>query len=149
MIRQVLFPLQDRDVEAIRRLGSEFTKEVGFAFDADWAVAQVSGILNSGIGSMWFLEANEVVGMICGVIVPSLYDGETEIVELFWFVSKDYRHGLEPIRLFKQLEMWGNQLKVKRIRFMHLERSMPDKLQKLYEQSGFKLMEKVYSKELR
>lgn len=116
-------------------------------FDPVRFVSVWTNLISSQAGVIFLLiEADELEGAIGGVVYPDLYSGEIIATEFFWFVRQEHRGG--GLRLYKEFEEWAKWKGASQIRMVHLQDSMPDKLERLYRHWGYQPIETHYAKEL-
>ncbi len=112
-------------------------------------------LLASGDGVMFlmqeqgfFAEERKIVGGIGGVRRQDLLTGEWKAIELFWYVSPEFRKSLSSVRLLDHFEKWAVAAGCKRVAMIHMELSMPAELKEFYGKRNYRLIESHYEKEL-
>jgi GNAT superfamily N-acetyltransferase len=108
------------------------------------------GALQSRAGIILLLEEDDgrVVGGIGGMIHPDLLTGRLCAVELFWYVKREHRRGLWPVRLLKGFEVWARRRGCATVAMIYMQASMPERMKGFYEQAGYSLYECGYRKVL-
>jgi hypothetical protein len=111
------------------------------AFSALWVP-----LIDSGAGQIIVCEAKgRVVGAFGAVFSADPFNGELVAMEQFWYCLPEAR-GAVGLRLFKQFEAIATLKQAKRILMVHLSNLKAGPLQKLYERSGYKMIESNYEK---
>lgn len=141
--------VEDRDWEAICRLGREFYAEGNLpglflpaVFEQNWRKW-----LELDLAVLIVLECDRALAGVIGAIVnEDACDGAKVAQEMFWFVSKAARgHGL---RLLDALEMTMRGLGVRRLTMAHLTGLRARALAALFARKGFAPVETHYVKTL-
>lgn len=116
-------------------------------FDLNTFVANWTQFITLGIGVVFLLEDDEKtpLGAIGGLAFPDVNCGKLAAQEAFWFVAPESR-GAGGVRLLDAFERWACGKGCVEIRMVHLEDSMPEKLQRFYERRGYEKSETVYTK---
>lgn len=135
------------DIPRIMECAREFCAVLGHDFDeASYHKFWIKTIFD-GNGDIFLLEhEGGVVGGIGGIKSGQPLSGKLVAVELFWYVKEQYRHGLWPMRLLSEFERWSEECGCESINMIHMEKSMPDHLKKVYQRMGYELIETVHSK---
>ena len=137
------------DLEAASAVVAQFSADIGRSFDPAYFVKFWTAMLTEGFGVVFLLEQEGVIqGAIGGLAMDDPYNGEMVASEMFWYVAEGHRGGIGSGRLYKAFETWAVEQCCSEIRMVHLEVSMPERLEKFYMRIGYSLMEKHYSKPL-
>lgn len=109
-----------------------------------------TSLLDKDIGAMWaYMEEDKICGMLGGVLLPGLNDGELTATECFWYVLPEHRGSSGGIRLIREFQAFAKKMGAKRIIMASLTSSpVCEKVERLYEGLGFKLVERHYLKTL-
>lgn len=130
----------------------EFWNESGRSgeFDLPGFLRNWEILIESGMGFIFVLrsEIGEVQGYLAAVIVADPFNGEKVCAENFWYVRKHARGSIGGMRLFQAFEEEAKAAGCKRCLMVHLENLTPEKLAKLYERRGYRLIERTYEKNL-
>ena len=70
------------------------------------------------IFTLWY-DA-KLVGGLGAMITPDLSDGRRTASEMFWYVTREARNGLDPWKLVDRFEFWGEIMDVDEYRLTHL-----------------------------
>jgi hypothetical protein len=110
-------------------------------------VANLTMLLEQGLGLYILAEENgEVVGGIGGVITPDLLTGDVTANEIFWFCHPEHRGcGLRLLNLFEEESTRRGAV---RVHMVHLINYCSDRLDRLFERRGYRLVEKAFTLEL-
>ena len=122
-------------------------------FHVETFVRNWTQFMESGIGTILGLWRGEtLIGGLGGIVVADLTSGEMTVNELFWYVQPDARHGTWPIRLIKELKIWGSAHGATRLRMVHIlmpnESASTVKLAHVYRQLGLRPIEVAYDGEI-
>lgn len=136
------------DTKDILELISEFyeegLKECGLKF-TDYSLNKTAEhFINNGI--VIVVEDNDnLVGIIGGIIVPSIFD-ETEKIaqEMMWFIKKDYRKGELAKDLLNRFEQEARNLGANHIAVAAMGNMRNEVLDRFYRHNGYTLMETQY-----
>lgn len=75
-------------------------------------IGEIDDLLNVIFAGMGVIFIREQVGIILGIIVPSIWDKKTLVLhELAWYVKPEFRHTLSGYRLFKAFVDFGMKAK--------------------------------------
>ena len=87
-----------------------------------------------------------MVGLIAGVIVPSLTDNKPALQEVIWYVDKRFRsHGRKLMDAFEQE---AARRGLTRVLMALMENSMSERLDAFYRRCGYRRFEVQYIKEI-
>ena len=114
-----------------------------------WCRAWV-GMITSGSGVIFFgrSDEGEVTCALGGVFFPSLNTGLLQGTELVWYVIPKFRgHGL-GWTLYRLFEEEAKSRKATTLLMSSLDNDSTEMLESFYQSHGFKLLEKVFVKEL-
>jgi GNAT superfamily N-acetyltransferase len=144
-----IFKAQLEDITRIMECAREFCAVLGHELNelhyANFWLFKIS----DHDGVIFLLEhEGEVVGGIGGIKSSQPLSGKLVAVELFWYVKEKYRNGLWPMRLLSEFERWSEECGCESISMIHMEKSMPDHLKKVYQRMGYELIETVHSKSI-
>ena len=116
--------------------------------DVQYAHDSYQKLLDRGVCKIYYAETDsrQIQGTIGFIITNDLHDGKKMAIEAFWFVDPKYR-GLGK-KLFDRFEKEAKKLGCKKLGMVHMVDSYPDTLKKFYENSGYKLLEMHYIKEI-
>ena len=106
-------------IEEYHQLLEEFSKEGNLVpvYDSETVYEFISTMHNSNDAVTLDLRKNgKVIGVIAGVFIEHSFErGRFGLVELVWYIAKEYRKSLWSIRLFKAFEKAGIERGVKYI----------------------------------
>ena len=96
------------DIDSIKQLIKEFAEEslneYKMSFDDNTLIDTIKQFIDNQIIFV-AVKLKEIVGVIAGVIHPSIFDNKQLIAqETIWFVSKDERKGTVGWRLLDEFE---------------------------------------------
>jgi GNAT superfamily N-acetyltransferase len=118
-------------------------------FNYDHFSSTFQQLMDTGFAKLWVAEVGgDVVGAIGGVQFPHLFNGKPSVMESFWYVHPDHRHGLIAMRLLRSLERWAGEIKAQHIIMAHLDTLNPERIGEFYEKQGYKRLETHYAKAL-
>lgn len=133
----------------VAEIGHAFTKEVahpgGFNFRA--FAFQWVAMLQSGVGEIFVVRDGErVAGILGAAFVPEGFSGWMTALEQFWYVLPEYRKSTRALRLLNAFEAEAKARKCRKILLVHLANSQSERLEELYRNRGYVLIEKTYGK---
>ena len=138
------------DIKDIMDLIAEFyeegLKECGLKF-TDYALNKTTEhFITNGI--VIVVEDNDsLVGIIGGIIVPSIFDSTEKIAqEMMWFIKKDYRKGELAKDLLQRFEKEARDLGANHIAVAAMGNMRNEVLDRFYRHNGYTLMETQYIK---
>ena len=110
-------------------------------------IQKADGNVAPPVGLMLGVEdQGEILGAIAGTIWPDLNTRKVHATELFWFVKPGHRgHG---VRLLLEFEKAARERGADRIWMVHLIDLNDAEMANLYARLGYRLVEKVYWKDL-
>ena len=88
----------------------------------------------------------EAGGALCGLLSPSLFTGDLEAHEIFWYVRPEYRTGRSGLLLLKAFEQWAAAHEARYLFMSHFMNSPT--LGNLYRRRGYVEFQHTYRKEL-
>lgn len=92
-------------------------------------------------------ENQEIAGIIACISTPNHFMyGNDFCIELVWYVRPEYRNTKAGFKLLKGYEQWAKNIGAKIVAVGCYEDS--DRIPQIYEKMGYKLKERVYTKEL-
>jgi len=98
--------------------------------------------------SLWHGET--LVGGLGAMVVPDLSDGRLTATELFWYVTKEGRKGLDAWKLVEAFESWGDLHQVEEYRLSHIllpgEDPATVRLAPLYRRKRYRALDVGYMK---
>lgn len=134
--------------QAGERLG-QFYADIGRAFKMENFVQFYGTLIESGLGVMFLLLDGDLIqGGIAGIALPDPHNGVLMAQEFFWYVRAEARGGLGSGRLYRAFENWAIEQRCEEIQMVHLQQSMPGRLEAFYRKQGYQLIETRYSKRL-
>lgn len=105
----------------------------------------------AAIFTMWHDET--LVGGLGAIILPDLNDGRMTATEMFWYVTKEARQGLDAWKLVEQFEDWGEEHLVDEYRMTHILLPNEDpatvRLAPMYRRKKYTAIEVNYRKRAR
>jgi hypothetical protein len=139
-------------IEEYYRLFGEFKEEANLPVYDDNTIYKLIPIMGDSNDTITLdLRKNgKIIGVIAGVIIEHPFErGRFGLVELVWYIDKEYRKSLWSIRLFKAFEKAGIERGVKYI-VMGLRTESPnfENLQRFYTKVGYSPAEISYIKAL-
>lgn len=135
------------ELKSIIHLGPKFWKEGNLPgeFIPEVFIRKWSEHIAAGHGHIFGLYVDrKVVGAIGLFIVNDINDDARVASEMFWFVDEEHRGG--GLVLFRHAERYAKASGCKRMSMVHLVDLHPKGLEKLYERTGYRLIEKNYHK---
>jgi GNAT superfamily N-acetyltransferase len=115
--------------------------------DVEYAQKRYLAMVASGMMTVFAMKRGGIiVGGLAGLVCPDINNGKKLAVECFWFVNEADRG--KGLLLLDAYESWAKSEGCDKMALIHLEDSFPDKLKKLYERKGYKLVESHYVKEI-
>jgi hypothetical protein len=144
-----IFKARKEDVPRILECAREFCAVLCQYLDEEHYSNYWWNAINDDVGAIFLLE-NEglIIGGIGGIKNRELLSGGMVAVELFWYVREQYRAGIWPMRLLKEFENWSKDNDCKSVSMIHMEKSMPDHMKKVYSRLGYELIETIHTKKL-
>ena len=142
------------DIPSIARLVDELHRESLHEFGTDLDISTVVRNIKlrmSAPNQVVFVSEDEqgVSGSVMGYLAPSvLNDKQLVAAETFWYVSKGRRRKQTGVELLKAFESWSIDIGAHKTVMTHMANLFPENIAKLYERSGYKLMELQYVKEV-
>lgn len=131
------------NIASVLPIARKFAIVAGINFSDDIFISSWKNLFNLGFGVIFATE--DYSGMIGGIKYPDTNSGELIASELFWFVDPSKRG--EGIKLLNAFELWAINNNCKRIIMVHLMDSMPEKVGRFYERTGYRKLEVHYVKE--
>ena len=119
--------------------------------DVDYADQTYRDLISTGAGQIFLMfdvEMDSFIGGLGCLKAPDLHNGEMIAVETFWYVVPEYRDSAHGIELLFAFEKWAKDNNCTKMAMIHLADSSPERLKKLYERLGYKLLESHYIKEV-
>ncbi len=104
-------------------------------------------LISRGSGKVFILcddKTGAVMGGLGAIKAPDLHDGVLTAIETFWFIASEYRDTWGAFSLLRAFEKWAKETGCKRKALVHLADSSPERLKRLYEIMGYKLVESHY-----
>lgn len=138
------------DLASLVPMGKSFSLESKFVkFNEDVFLGTWERLIGTGNGVVFVAESDsgEIIGGIGLLRFASPHSGELTAMELFWYVSPEFR-GDAGIRLLAQAEKWAKRSGCISMMMIHLADCMPDKIKGIYTKNGYDLMETHWVKEL-
>lgn len=116
-------PLTVEELPLCERFAREFHEEKQLAGRLDMAVFLRNWTCfltdhPAVLLSLW--HEDRLVGGLGAMVVPDLSDGRLTASELFWYVTKGARKGLDAWKLVDAFESWGDLHGVEEYRLSHL-----------------------------
>lgn len=149
-------PLTLTDYDACVPFAKEFyaEKQIPGQFDANRFLPTWATFLSKSDAVILGLFHDErLVGGLGAVITPDLYDGRLTATEMFWYVTKDARVGLDAWKLVDAFEAWGEAHYVDEYRMTHIllpgEDPSTVRLAPLYKRKKYRPIEVNYIKRAR
>lgn len=137
------------DIPLIMECAREFCAVLDHPLNEDSYHAFWARTLLDDSGCIFLLQNdNEVVGGIGGVASSDPLSGMKIAIEMFWYVKQQFRQGMWPLRLLREFECWAKMVGCDSINMIHMEKSMPEDMKRIYGRLGFNLIETIHSKKL-
>jgi len=142
---------QDKDHDKIVELIHEFYKnslnQYSLTFDKEEGLKRLQGLIRQLRNTSFILIVDgEVRGIMGGFIVEELLSPTKVYQEVIWYVSEEHRrHG---IKLLRRLEKWCIDHGIDKIIMAFMHNSMPDRLLRFYERTGYSQFETHLIKDL-
>lgn len=141
--------LKAHELEKLREIGKAFTTEVGYpTFNFDSFAKLWRAILSQGLGSIYYVEADGVEGILGASFTFDPFSGDFVASEQFWFVRHDKRQSRIGLDLLAKFEKDAEVKGCKRIVMVHLANSKEEVLPKVYARRGYVPAEHHYWKKL-
>jgi GNAT superfamily N-acetyltransferase len=132
------------------RLFKMFERDSKFVkVDPDHTAKRYQEMIRSGFAAVFMLvgERDEIQGGLGAIKYPDIHSGEWRATESFWYVLPEFRGGFGAMDLLLAYEKWARDQGCKMMSIIHLADSYPEKLERLYRNRGYELVEKTYMKE--
>lgn len=133
------------DIPDILILAQAFVEESPYTGDAEDIEQTVRNLLrdrNQGIIVLYLVD-DKPVGFIGGVLSKMITSKDPIATEVMWYVSPSARGSRKSLALKEAFEYWAKRVGAKMIAMSTLA---DDKIERYYERTGYKLMEKTYLK---
>lgn len=117
-------------------------------FDSDLAATQIGSLIDNPNVRFWKIKkGDKIVGVIAFCITYPIAGGPKEAVEIFWFLSKQYRGSSLALRALKEVEkVLVSEDEVEVIEMTAMESSMVDKVEGYLLRAGYQPSERHYRK---
>jgi hypothetical protein len=142
--------LQPEELQLCVPGGKAFFDEAGLpgAFDEEYFTRRLSAMASSGaVVVMGSFGPDGIRGAIAFTRYTDPFTGDIVASELWWFVLPEHRKTPSvAVGLLKAYETWARENCCKRISMVHLHALQADRIGRLYERVGYKLMESAYVK---
>lgn len=141
------------DLPGITRCARDFFQYADFAkynlvLDEPSFEATVQKHMERGVVLLLVDDDNTVRGGIAGAPSPWGFNSAVTIMlELFFWVDPEYR-GLSAFRMLKEFEKASRSLGVDKIGMIAVNTYLADAVGKMYERTGYKLLESFYIKDM-
>lgn len=135
------------DIFDLLILGRQFIKESGYKWDRERVEEIMNNLISNDESCIIVYEVDgEVVGGLLGTTAEPFLSHQKQAHEMAWFVDKDHRDNKGGIGMMKAFEEWAKDLGCTEIIMGDIV-GVRD-LTNLYEHKGYKMVEKLYSKEI-
>ena len=135
------------DTEGVTELFKEFhdesLNEYGVNFDIECAKGAWQKHYQE---SLVAIKDGKVIGIIAGTLVSFGLEGRQMFQELVWFVTKKQRR--YGVLLLRAMEEKLKSVGISSIVMSHMTNSKSEKIEKLYDKMGYKMLEVHYVKDL-
>ena len=140
------------DVIEFHVLGKMFVRESKNNF-LGWSAIKVHDSLLDAIGREDFcvfaLQCdNEIVGMFIGFVAPCFFSDVIQATEIVWYVEPDHRGSRKALEMLDLFEEWAEFKGAVCSNLMNLDVLNADKVAKMYNKRGYRLVENTFVKEL-
>jgi len=140
------------DILDIAYLGKKFAKESQNS-GLGWSQEKVFNSLHDAVQRDDFLilvmeKDDEVIGFFAGLVTPCFFSDAKQAVDLAWFVHKDHRGSREALGMIDMYEEWAKKSGAVFVNMVNLDVLNGDKVRKMYEKRGYRLVENTFAKEL-
>jgi len=116
-------------------------------FNPDHCEKMWINLITNNIGIIFLLiEHEKITGFLAALKYPDINSGELVGTEMAWFVKESQRG--RGLLLLKEFEKWAKEEGCKKITMGFLIDLMPEKVQRVYENMGYKASETHYIKEI-
>lgn len=92
-------------------------------------------------------DGETFLGGIAGLVFPDFATGQATCQEFFWYILPSFR-GTAGIRLLRAFEQEAERRGAARIMMMHLVGPATAAFERIYQRSGYRMIEQVFTKEL-
>jgi RimJ/RimL family protein N-acetyltransferase len=104
-------------------------------------------VLKVEMGVLWKFEIDgRTEGMIGGMVIPDVFDGELTAVKSFWYVTPSARSTNAGLQLAAEFDSWAKGRGVSRIQVTVANGNAG--LMKIYDRMGYKPKETLLVKEV-
>ena len=140
------------DVIDLAILGKQFVKESQNEL-LGWNSSKVYDSLLDAVGrddfGIFVLCADtEVVGMFLCFVTPCFFSDVKQAVEIAWYVDPEHRGSKRALQMLEMYEQWAKEHDAVCVNLVNLDVLRGDKVAKLYNRMGYKLVENTFTKEL-
>lgn len=141
------------DALDITFIGKKFVKE-SHNSHLGWNKDKVFSFVTEAVDREDFLilvleNDDDIVGVLAAFVTPCFFSDEWQAVELTWYVLPEHRKTRKAIEMLEAYENWAKEKGVAQINTMNLDMLKPEKVQKMYEKRGYRLVENTFAKELK
>lgn len=144
----IIRPAETKDIDAVRSLIMAFHQEsfgkYGFTITDETINATIKNFIN-GFVNFLAEKDNRVVGVVAGIIMPSIFDKSQSIAqEMIWFVDKKERGGTIGFKLLKAFEDECKNRGANVIIMASMNGGNADILDRYYTKRGYQMLENHY-----
>lgn len=152
----IVRPLRADEIELVLPIGESFGEEAGVEWNPNFFCRFWRNMYEMEMGVILGLfevlqgphgTVRDLVGSLGALITPDMFSGKRGATEAWWYVFPGYRQG-HGLLLLDAYEKWAAERGAKSVALTHLEKLQPEKLAKLYELRGYRLLERNFRKEI-
>jgi len=140
----------EKDIPDIVRMAEEFWRHTQFddAYDPIMVECMAQECMRQSLMKVLVTDKG-VQGFICGIKGPLMASGDIYSgTEIAWWVDPDARKGNGGIELLNAIEGAAKAAGCKYWTMVFMASSMPDEIEKIYQNRGYTLAETSYTKRL-
>ena len=93
---------------------------------------------NENTNAFLAIDQNKAVGFISGILTPYFFSKKMRVIDLGFYITKEYRGSRAAIKLIKALEVWTRQNNVTDICLGQWTAINMEKTQQFYNRLGYK-----------
>ena len=142
----------EEDVIDLAILGKQFVKESQNGF-LGWNSSKVYDSLLDAVerddfGIFVLCADTEVVGMLIGFVAPCFFSDVVQASEITWYVDPEHRGSRMAIKMLGYFEEWAKDRGAVCANLGNLDVLNADRVARLYNRRGYRLIENTFVKEL-
>jgi GNAT superfamily N-acetyltransferase len=146
-------PATKEDVIDLAILGKQFVKESKnnyLGWDATKVYNSLFDVIERDDFCVIVLEEEEdgVVGMFIALVTPCFFSNLKQAVEIVWYVDPDHRGSRTALKMLSMYEEWADFRDAVCVNLVNLDILNGEKVKKMYERKGYRLVENTFVKEL-